>query len=225
LKWPPAVYGIDMQISLDNAQKVAQIAFYVTLIVVTILTFLRAKKGLLSNVNTEYHKKVIERLAELSKTLLDEYDFDSPSHWSKRRMVDDAVEAINKEFLRRKAEILREGKFQPGIRSNPDYERLSRLAQRVKSDPFIPSEIRDKIVDLVGTRADVILEAHLRQMHKYCDELAAGKYERSLEDSKAVVHNRVMAELRERGCGIDEIEKEVHKLRLAIQKYFREFYP
>ena len=87
------------------------------------------KKGLLSNVNTEYHKKVIERMDELSKTLLDEYDFDSPNHWSKHGLVDDAVRAINKEFMASRDDILREGKFEPGIRTNPDYERLSRLLQ------------------------------------------------------------------------------------------------
>jgi hypothetical protein len=73
-----------------------QIAFYVTLAVVTVLTFLRAKKGLLSNVNTEYHKKVIERLDALSKALLDEYDLDSPNHWSKHLLAGDAVRKINK---------------------------------------------------------------------------------------------------------------------------------
>jgi hypothetical protein len=88
-----------MQLSLDEIQKVAQIAFYVTLAVVTVLTFLRAKKGLLSNVNTEYHKKVIERLDALSKALLDEYDLDSPNHWSKHLLAGDAVRKINKQFL------------------------------------------------------------------------------------------------------------------------------
>jgi len=102
-----------MQLSLDEIQKVAQIAFYVTLAVVTVLTFLRAKKGLLSNVNTEYHKKVIERLDTLSKALLDEYDLDSPNHWSKHLLAGDAVRKINKQFLASKEAILREGKFEP----------------------------------------------------------------------------------------------------------------
>lgn len=150
-----------MQISLDQVQKIAQTAFYITLTIVTVLTFLRAKKGLLSNVNTEYHKKVIERLDELSKTLLDEYDLDSPNHWSKHSLAGDAVRKINKQFLTSKEAILREGKFEPGIPTNQDYERLSRLVQRVKSDPFIPQKVRDKAVDLLGTRADVIFEAHI----------------------------------------------------------------
>jgi hypothetical protein len=214
-----------MQISLDAVQKIAQIGFYVTLAVVTVLTFLRAKKGLLSNVNTEYHKKVIERLDELSKTLLDEYDFDSPNHWSKHGLVDDAVRAINEEFLASRDDIVREGKFEPGIRSNPDYERLSRLLQRIRSDPFIPEKIRDKAVDLLSNRADVIIEVHINELRKYCNQLAKGKYTGDLENTEGVIHNRVLAELNKRGCGIVQIEGEVHKLRLAIQEYFREFHP
>jgi len=214
-----------MQISLDEVQKIAQTAFYITLAVVTVLTFLRAKKGLLSNVNTEYHKKVIERLDKLSETLLEEYDFDSPKHWSKHSLVDAAVRKINKEFLISKADILREGKFETGIPTNQDYERLSRLVQRIKSDPFIPEVIRDKAVDLLGTRADAIFEVHINELTKYCNQLAKGKYDENLDGMVSVIHNRVITELNKRGCGIVEIEGEVHKLRLTIQEYFREFHP
>lgn len=214
-----------MPISLDDGVRIAQIGFYATIAIVTVLTFLRAKKGLLSNVNTEYHKKVIDRLDELSKTLLDEYDLDSPNHWSKKLTVEEAVDKINGDFLRWKSDIQRAGEFHPGILNNADYHRLSRLVQRVKSDPFIPKEIRDKTVDLLGNRADVIIEVHISEMDKYCAELVKGKYQENLDENKYFVHNRVMKELRKRGCGIEEIEEEVHKLRLAIQGYFREFHP
>ncbi len=49
--------------TLDDGLKVTQIAFYVAAGVVAILTYLKAKRGLLNTVNTEYQKKVvIERL-------------------------------------------------------------------------------------------------------------------------------------------------------------------
>lgn len=214
-----------MDINLDNIQKIAQILFYVTVALITIFTFLRVKRGLLSNVNTEYHKKVIERLDELSKTLFDEYDLDSPNHWSKIDPVADAVEEVNKEFLDRKGDLLREGVFMTGIRSNPNWDRLSRLVQRIKSDPFIPKQIRDKTVELLENQADVVINVHMEQMQKYCDELAKGMYKGELESNKRLVHNRVVDELIKRGCGIQQIEDEVHKLRLAIQDYFHKFHP
>lgn len=214
-----------MSINLDDIQKIAQILFYVTVALITIFTFLRVKKGLLSNVNTEYHKKVIERLDELSKTLFEEYDFDSPNHWSNIDPVADAVEQVNKEFIARKNDILREGVFVTGIRSNPDWKRLSQLVQRIKSDPFIPKQIRNKAVDLLGNRAEVVINVHMEQLLKYCDELAKGMYKGELEENKCLIHNRVNNELNKRGCGIQEIEEEVHKLRLAIQEYFQKFHP
>ena len=79
-------------------------------------------------------------------------------------------------------------------------------------------------VDLLENRANVIHEVHLQELQKYCDELAEGKFT-SLEHTEAIVHNRVIDELGRRGCGIAEIEEEVHKLRLAIQQYFEKFHP
>ncbi len=212
-------------LTLDDWQKLSQILFYVTVGIVTVLTFLRARKGLLSTVNTEYHKKVIERLDELSKLLLDEYDFDSPNHWSRKSLLGEAVEHINEEFLRNKDEILATKQFNSGILSNPDYERLSRLVQRVKSDPFIPKTIRDRVTDLLENRANVIIEVHLDQLKKYQQRLAKGTYKGELKDSKFVLHNIVLEELTKRGCGISQIEKEVHLIRMAIQEYFEAFRP
>lgn len=214
-----------MGLTLDDWQGLAQIAFYVTVIIVTILTFLRARKGLLSTINTEYHKKVIERLDEVSKILIDEYDFDSPNHWSKRSPVDEAVEEINKHFLEHKEDILKAREFHTGIRSNPDYDRLSHLVQRIKSNPFIPKSIRQKATDLLDNRAKVIIQVHLDQLTKYCHQLAKGEYNGKLERSKHVIHNRVLHELNKRGCGITQIEEEVHNLRISIQEYFERYHP
>jgi hypothetical protein len=50
------------------------------------------------------------------------------------------------------------------------------LLQRIKSDPFIPEKGREKAVDLLGTRADVILEVHINELNRYCKELAKGKW-------------------------------------------------
>lgn len=211
--------------TLDDWQKLAQIGFYVTVAAVSVLTFLRARKGLLNTVNTEYHKKAIERLDELSKTLLDEYDFESPNHWSKSTLGGDAVDALNEAFLAEKDAILKSGEFESGIIESPEHHRLRNLIQRIRSDPFIPMVIRNKVIDLLENRADVIIDVYLDELRKYRDELAAGTYKGDLENAKSVVHNRIIEGLRRRGCGISEVEQEVHRIRLAIQKYFDQFHP
>jgi hypothetical protein len=210
--------------TLDDTFKIAQIGFYGLIAFVTVLTFWRAKEGLLNSVNTEYHKKVIERLEDLSKVLLDEYDWDSPNHWSNKHPVAKIVSDINKNFMNHKEEILQRGSF-PGIPSHPDYERLKALVQRVKSDPFIPKAIRSRVTDLLENRADVILDVHLDHFERYKTALAKGKYSGDLDNNAGWIQNEILADLRKRGCGIEEIEHEVHEIRLAIQTYFERFDP
>jgi len=211
--------------TLDDLQKIAQIAFYLTIAVITILTFIKAKRGLLNTVNTEYHKKVIERLDELSKILLDEYDPDSEHYWAKTLLVDDAIDEMNKQFIENKDEIIKAGEMFGGIKICPAYLRLSKLVTRVKSDPFIPKGIRDSVVDLLENRADVLFNAYTSEIDKYRNALIKGKYKGDLDESKYVIHNRVVDELNKRGCGIAQIEQEVHKVRLVIQGYFEKFRP
>jgi hypothetical protein len=210
---------------LDEWLKTAQIAFYATVGVVTVLTFLRARKGLLNTVNTEYHKKVIERLDDLSKVLLDEYDWDSPNHWANRSLVGDAVKEINEAFEEYRDAILAERRFDPPILVNPVAQRLESTVQRIRSDPFIPREIREKATELLETRAEVIEEVHMTEIKKYAKQLATGTYKGDLVDAPNVIHNRILDALNERGCGIAQIEREVHGIRLAIQKYFERFHP
>jgi len=55
---------------IDVILKLVQIAFYLTAAIIAVLTYLKAIRGLLSPVNTEYQKKVIERLGMVSDELL-----------------------------------------------------------------------------------------------------------------------------------------------------------
>lgn len=45
--------------TLDTLLKVAQISFYLIASTIAILTYIKAKKGLLNTINSEYHKKII----------------------------------------------------------------------------------------------------------------------------------------------------------------------
>jgi len=49
-----------------------QLAFYLSAIAVAWLTYVSAKRGLLNTVNTEYQKRVIDRLADVSAGLWEE---------------------------------------------------------------------------------------------------------------------------------------------------------
>lgn len=210
---------------IDNLLKSVQIAFYSIGICVAILTYLSAKKGLLNTVNTEYQKRVMDRLRDLADELGREYDWDSPEHWSKEMIVEQVVRRLNDYFVKNRDSILKAGKWTGGIPMSRDYQRLLSMAQRIKSDPFIPQRIRAVVLDLLENRSRVIHESHMIVLKKYTAELAAGMHADHLDDVEGWLHNQIQDELRKRGCDVEAIEEEVHSVRKAIQSYFESFDP
>src|ERR1700734_2310453 len=86
--------------------KIVQIGFYLIGAIVAILTYRAARRGLLNTVNTEYQKRVMDRLQKLSEDLYGEFDSSSETHWAKMRPVHDGIEDINDVFERNREEIL-----------------------------------------------------------------------------------------------------------------------
>lgn len=214
--------------TLEDYLKIAQITFYLGTFIIAILTFISAKKGLLNTVNTEYQKKVMERLAELSNELYDEFNGDSPKCWFNRLDNDPIkkmIQIINEEFLRNKVRILQLKKFEGGYPVHSDYDKLINLVNKVKSDPFVPVKIRNIVVDLLENRANVLFNACLESIDHYRKGLANGKYQENIEENYNWIHNRIQDALYKQGCGISQIEEEVHKVRLEIQKYFQKYDP
>lgn len=80
---------------MDFFVKIFQIGFYVTASIIAVLTFVKAKNGLLNSVNTEYQKRVMERLSDLSDEIWEEFDFSSANHWSKNKALDEVLERIH----------------------------------------------------------------------------------------------------------------------------------
>src|SRR5436190_69152 len=124
---PPDKYG--------DALKLVQIAFYAIASVVAILTYRAARRGLLNTVNTEYQKRVMDRLQKLSDDLYSEFE-------------------------------------------------------------------------------------------KYAQNLAKGKQEPITDlDGINKIHNKLVDQMNAQGCGIGQIEQEVHGIRRLIQQYFDSFNP
>ena len=209
-----------------DALKVVQIAFYIVGAVVAILTYRAARRGLLNTVNTEYQKRVMDRLHKLSEDLYGEFDPSAEVYWPNVRSVHDAIEQINDVFERNRDEILAERKYYYGVPVTKDVERLRRLLDPVISDPFIPDEIRSGVVDLLDNRIRVLGSLYCDEFEKYSNDLAKGKHEPFTGlDEVNKIHNKIVEQQRLRGCGIAQIEEEVHEIRALIQDYFDSFNP
>lgn len=212
--------------TFETALKVVQIVFYATGTVLALLTYRAARRGLLNTVNTEYQKRVMDRLHKLSEDLYSEFDLSADTHWAGSKPVHKAVEHINEVFETHRAEILAQRKFYYGPPMTEDTKRIRNLLAPAVSDPFIPENIRSAVVDLLENRLRVMDGIYSREFERYADGLAKGKKSplTDLDDINRI-HNSINHQLYEQGCGIAQIEAEVHKMRGLIQGYFESFNP
>ena len=189
------------------------------------LTYRKAKDTLLNTVNTEYQKKVLERVALVSQELLEEFDPDSPRYWARQEPIKEVLQQLHDEVLPHKDEIIASGKKYPGIPIATEEERLRRWLETVRSDPFLPKPIRDAIVDLLDARISVMSRVFIEEVERYSEALAKGKYWDTLDTNYHWLHNRINDKLYKQGVGVSQIQKEVHGLRDKIQEYYGQFDP
>jgi hypothetical protein len=209
-----------------DALKLVQIGFYIVGAIVAILTYRAARRGLLNTVNTEYQKRVMDRLQKLSEDLYSEFDPSSETYWPKLRAVHDGIDDINDVFERNRDEILAARKYYYGIPYTKDVQRLTRLLDPVISDPFVPDDIREAVVDLLENRIRVLSGLYAEQFEKYSNNLAKGKHEPLTElDDINRIHNKIVEQQNLRVCGIGQIEDAVHEIRALIQDHFDSFNP
>ncbi len=210
---------------MDNILKIVQIGFYVIGASLAILTYLKAKNGLLNTVNTEYQKRVMDRLAELSVELFDEFDSESENFWAREDSVKEVLELVHEDAVPHKYEIITKGMDIPGIPIPKKTSKLYASLSQIKSDPFIPANIREKVIRLIEGRVEAMQKAYFDEIDKYKEGLKSGKYWDSLDTNHHWVHNQIVAHLSKLGYGIPDLENRVHEIRNDIQAYFEGFNP
>jgi hypothetical protein len=211
---------------MADALAVVQMLFYVTAGTVIVLTYLSARKSLLNPVHTEYQKHVISRLKELSEELDSEFDANSPNYWMSEGLVKEAVDEINETFREYREDILESGEWEGGgLLLSKGLLRIQRLARSVKSDPFIPPNIRQIIVDYCAARAAARHSAEQHALSYYRRQLAQGRNLETLDENWNWVHNLANHELHQQGFGTVQVEEKVEDIRSEIQRYLESFNP
>ncbi|MDO8329021.1 MAG: hypothetical protein Q7T36_00950 [Fluviicoccus sp.] len=211
--------------NIDGFLKIFQSVFYITASIVAVLTYVKAKNGLLNTVNTEYHKKVIERLSQLSDELYKEFDSEADDFWVNEDPIKEILEILHIKIAPNKEKIISSGILKTGIPVSKKESYLQNAADKYKSDPFIPESVRLKVVDLLEARSLAFHNATTDAIGYYTDGLSKGKFWDTLETNHHWLHNRVLNRLYEMGCGVSQVNEEVHEIRLEIQKYFSKFNP
>ena len=96
----------------------------------------------------------------------------------------------------------------------PAIDKAVKMLDPIKSDPFIPHHIRDMVSELIATRFETYLEISREIIDDYQERLALCKHEpyKGSADT-AAMHNKMNKMFYDRGCGISQIQEEVHEIR------------
>jgi hypothetical protein len=215
-------------VTLDQLLKIAQVLFYVTVGTVAVLTYRAAKDTLLNTVNTEYQKKVIGRLEELAKELGSEFDSNSPNWWARHNPVKEFVDEINDVYAEQKEEVEKLGYYPYGYPESAPISRLRYLLDSIESDPFIPKHIRSHVREVLRQRVETLSEIYINEFDSYFKSLLKGRKPlRTKGDDPEFdkFHNRIIQKLNRKESGISDYEKQIHEIRMNLQKYLESFDP
>jgi hypothetical protein len=167
---------------LSTIAQIVQIAFWLVAAVLAVLTYRSAKRGLLNTVRTEYMKRVMDRLADVSNELAAEFDPESPRFWTNNRFAEELVGSVHEEY----AAVGREtystrSQFDGGYRATTEQRRQGAFWERIRTDPFIPRPLRTKIVAHLSNRHDRTGLIYKQKVNEYRKHLAEKSPE--LEDT------------------------------------------
>ena len=140
---------------------------------------------LLNTVNTEYQKRVIDRLHKLSEDMYAEYDPSSEHYWPKHDVIGDAVRHIDETFEAHKQQMCEWGEYLGGISVHNQKTRLQVILEALLSDPFVPPRIRLAAVDLLEKRLSVAGSVMLSELEGYGHRLARREIEPGARDVAA----------------------------------------
>jgi hypothetical protein len=216
-------------VTLQTILTVAQILFYLSAIAVAWLTFTVARRGLLSPVNTEYQKRVMDRLAQLAEELWAEFD---PTSERFGVGVDPnmlrVLRGVNEEYV---AE--RDGSAPPDFPVHnivhSESSRLRDLKDKLEADPFLPAHIRTAVSEYLEKRSMAIDHAQINCTDYWWRALrrdgGAAEGLEALNKYEGVVQGEFVRSLTKRGWDFEQSRDHVRTIRLQIQQYLQRYDP
>ncbi|MDY0943649.1 hypothetical protein [Priestia megaterium] len=215
-----------MNIPLQEISSIVQICFYITGSTIAILTYRSAKKGLLNTVNTEYQKRVMDHLDELSNILYAEFDRNSEQYWAHSNNNPGFVTIVEGIIDRYLEHLQKHGNSETFELTYelPNGLRLHELAERIKSDPFLPDDIANYVVNYLETRSEVLGETIIEEFESLREILRTQQYS-SLDKLPLNTHIRISNKLYDKRMSMEHVEDEVHHIRGMIKEHLESYNP
>jgi hypothetical protein len=211
---------------MDLVIKLIQIITNIVTVTIALFTYLSIKKNLLNSVNNEYQKKVLAKLEQLSDLLIEEFDMDSKFHLNNYDYINESLFSINSDFIKHIESGIEKLEFKFLLPTNKQVEYLRTLSIKIKSDPFIPLYLKQKICKYWDLRRKYLNSICNDELNNYIQDLAHGNYNpTSSLDNLDIINNSINLKLHYEGFDIEGVEEQVHNLRKEIQNYYHIFIP
>lgn len=236
---------IIQKLDLEDWQRIAQILFYITAGTVAVKTYLKAKLGLLNSINTEYQKRVMDRLSEISADLAEQIDYHSPKHLMSRASTDLVVDQIIEEWRPYKDEFINKKEvYGDIIETIPVPQAIKDLSNKQNvfyMDPFVPDQLNIEIAQFYQAKAKVIYKAYMKVFYEFQKNIFDKNFwavvDASSEDlsrldvtvkfihenMKLGVHANVVSTFEELGYKSNHFDDEVNQIQKHIKRYLQQF--
>jgi hypothetical protein len=212
--------------SIDAIAHLAQMAFYAVAGTVAILTYRTARDGLLNTINTEYHKRIIDRLSKLNDDISNVFSIIDAHHWLIDDQRDIFFDSLVEIFNYHKKKIIDERSSEAikfGLPLMKNQIDLRVISDSYRNDPFIPEKIRNLIIMLAEDRLRYLQIAFNESSNIFIRRLNDPNNWNNIEEYNMVFCNNVNRILYENGVGISQVQERVSAIQKEIQKYFGGF--
>ncbi|PES94726.1 hypothetical protein CN510_16910 [Priestia megaterium] len=216
-------------ISLKDYAALVQIGFYIIGATLAILTYKSAKRGLLNTVNTEYQKRVMDHLHELSETLYAELKYKPDSKESSKYDFSYDIQPIAKRMLEQYKTHVKDGNDPKKFTSRGSLLpvgviRLNKFKEKIQSDPFIPDHIAQYVIDYTYKRFVVSRDIIIEELREFENSLKNQEH-KDYQSLPFSVSKNVSRRIAQNGFSHGRIREEVHKIRMMIKDYLKSFNP
>jgi hypothetical protein len=169
--------------------------------------------------NQEYLRRTVKKLLWLSDYLASEFDVTSDNYSEihirfQERKIRDIYDLADKAKSQKDIGMLMSEAY-----VDPWLYRQLNMADLIKTDPFLPKEIRKKVAETYSDRAEKMGTAYCKVIEKYCKDLYDGRLKDGYEEIDRKVRGKIGQEYRKVKWGWEDAQKKINKLRQEIEEY------
>lgn len=211
---------------IELIKSISQIIFYVVTMIVAIFTYINARKSILSPVNTEYQKRIFDRLSEITNFICSEFQFGKSEYHLYQLPMEETLKEIVGEYELVKSSIADKGSFDiTDFPASKEWIKFSKKYDEVQFDPYIPEKLKEPILKYLSKRADAANIAHCQAVKNFIDYANEHGCSNVINIDNDEIHNYYLVAMEQQNCDVDSLEIEVDKIKENFQKYMESFQP